>query len=403
MSRSKKAKRVNLGFFKKFFFYTSLFLLPTQLNKYFFIEQSYILGVRRDLLAPFISPLIISSILFVAFYIKKVFNTLFSAKTAPLWLFFLINLYFSQNIPATLFKAVLFLLLAAFIIALKEFKKERLFSFKHTTYTLLSVSFIQFSLSVFQFLQDRSLGGIFYFLGEREISLSQSQVAPVIFYRTVKLRSYGTFSHPNSLAGFMLFLYLWVLFDKRMSRYMTAKIILLFFSGVSVFLSFSRPAVFLLVVFTLFYFWRQKGCFFCRLARSMSIIVSAAVFLLVPFSDRSFYERVFFILQSLSIISDLWITGAGLGAYLTALAQKFSQLPINLLQPVHNVFLLYLSETGILGVLVFFYTFFTAKRKFLAIVKKRYYLFISFVILGFFDHYFLTLIQNIFSFIFIFL
>ncbi len=392
-----------MSFFKKFFFYSTLFLLPTQLNKYFFIEQSYILGVRKDLLAPFVSPLIISALLFVLLYGRKVFRSVFSVKSAPLWFFFLINLYFSQNTPATLFKAGLFLLLAGFVIALKEFRKEGLFNFKYTLFSLLVVSFIQFFLSVFQFWQNRSWGGVFYFLGEREISLSQSQVAPVIFYRSVKLRSYGTFSHPNSLAGFMLFLYLWGLFDKRADKYMLAKVFLLFFTGASVLLSFSRPAILLLVIFSLLYFWRRTKCFLCRLARSMAILIAALIFLLVPFFERSFYERIFFTLQSIAIISEFWITGVGLGAYLTAIAQKFSQLPIYLVQPVHNIFLLYLAETGILGLLAAFYAFFTARKKFVAIIKERYYLFISLIVLGFFDHYFLTLIQNIFSLIFIFL
>jgi O-antigen ligase len=66
-----------------------------------------------------------------------------------------------------------------------------------------------------------------------------------------------------------------------------------------------------------------------------------------------------------------------------------------LIQPVHNIFLLVLSETGVIGLVTFLFVFL---KSFLAVIKKRnIYLLLSLLaitILGMFDHYFLTLQQG---------
>jgi O-antigen ligase len=66
-----------------------------------------------------------------------------------------------------------------------------------------------------------------------------------------------------------------------------------------------------------------------------------------------------------------------------------------LIQPVHNIFLLILSETGIIGLVGFL---FILLKSFLSILKKqnKYLLFslLAIIFLGMFDHYFLTLQQG---------
>jgi len=90
------------------------------------------------------------------------------------------------------------------------------------------------------------------------------------------------------------------------------------------------------------------------------------------------------------------IIGIGLGNYVVNLPTYYPHRDIFFLQPVHNIYLLILSETGVIGLGVFI--FFLWK-----IFKKSHktdfslYIFISlslYLLLGFVDHYSLTLQQG---------
>src|SRR6185369_2209751 len=54
-----------------------------------------------------------------------------------------------------------------------------------------------------QFLLGRSIGGIFYLLGERTFNISTPGIALVNILGKNFLRPYASFPHPNSLAGFL--------------------------------------------------------------------------------------------------------------------------------------------------------------------------------------------------------
>ena len=83
--------------------------------------------------------------------------------------------------------------------------------------------------------------------------------------------------------------------------------------------------------------------------------------------------------------------GTGLGNYLIV-QEQFPQLFADFLnQPVHNIFLLFLSETGAITILLLFFLFF---KKLISAVKKYPYILIIILITGLFDHYWLTLQQN---------
>ena len=67
-----------------------------------------------------------------------------------------------------------------------------------------------------------------------------------------------------------------------------------------------------------------------------------------------------------------------------------------LLQPVHNIFLLVLTESGLIGLIIFLGVVYKA-------LQKKWALFlIPILVIGFFDHYFLTLQQNLLSFALVF-
>ena len=98
-------------------------------------------------------------------------------------------------------------------------------------------------------------------------------------------------------------------------------------------------------------------------------------------------------MQSLTVISQHIFTGVGLGNYLLAQYAFPIKYPYFFLQPVHNIYLLFVTEAGILiGMFVFV-------RIFLLLKKYRRNMSILFILLavlltGLGDHYWLTLQQN---------
>jgi hypothetical protein len=59
-------------------------------------------------------------------------------------------------------------------------------------------------LVVAQMANNGSLNGIFYWLGERNFTFNTVGIAQMSVFGRGLIRGYGTFSHPNSLAGFLL-------------------------------------------------------------------------------------------------------------------------------------------------------------------------------------------------------
>ena len=57
-------------------------------------------------------------------------------------------------------------------------------------------------LAIGQLFLGHSLGGVLYYLGERTVSVGSPGIALATFMGSVVLRAYGTFGHPNVLAGY---------------------------------------------------------------------------------------------------------------------------------------------------------------------------------------------------------
>jgi len=124
-------------------------------------------------------------------------------------------------------------------------------------------------------------------------------------------------------------------------------------------------------------------------------------------SDRSFYNNV-----SRETISENFVFGSGLGTYIFQIDDFVRNKEINQIlqpwqyQPAHNIYLLFASEVGAIG-LIFFFLFMVyvilgsikivSRETILDIRKLNYFLIailVSFLFIGLFDHYFWTLQQG---------
>lgn len=376
----------------KVLFFLFLLLLPTQLGKHFFLPFSYLSGVRVDYLAPTIYLTDIIVFLLAIFNFKTVFK-FFKNKKVLIGLFLLlINVLFSR-LPAISFYWLIKIIefLTVFSLAKKMLKtlKEK----SILTAFLLS-GLLELFLSIAQLINKHSIQGIFYYFGERLISLSTPGVAKATIQGIEFLRPYGTFSHPNSSSGFFLVLYFFVLTNKKFNRYLVLKYLFLLVSSLLIFLSFSKIAILIYLFLSIIHYLKSSiklKCRLCVLARLFMMVVISFIFLQATTDPATIGKRIELMRNSLTIIFRYPIYGVGLGSYLIEQAKFSSKYYLFFNQPVHNIFLLYFSELGIvIGGLIIFLSLVKINR----LIKISPYVFFALILTGLFDHYWLTLQQN---------
>lgn len=373
-----------------------VFLLPTQLGKHFFFDFSYISGIRIDYLSPtlYLTDLLAISLIIVHFdyivaFVKKYIRILLIIICLTV-----LNIFFAENSLIALYKFIKYVeLISIFIIFKNVYIRANYFS-----YALVGSVAMQLFLAVLQIGNKQSIQGIFYFFGERYLTLSTPDIAKVSLQGVEVLRAYGTFSHPNSLAGFFLLIYAFTLFYKPFNDFKLQKTFITACSTLIIFLSFSKITIGLLLLFTIFYFTRiQKGsnCLICSISRLFGILVLAFVFSSAQGDPLSFEKRWILNQNALTIILQNPLLGVGLGNYLYEQAVFPIKYSYHFLQPVHNIFLLFVSEAGL--ILSGYIGYILVKRRKIIFSSQPFlYCFLLVMLTGMFDHYWLTLQQNMF-------
>ncbi len=365
-----------------------LFLLPTQLGKHFFLPFSFLSGVRVDYLAPTIYLLDVVFVFLVILNKKTVLSFLKNKKLFLLLFLIFLNFLFSQNKFISFYHYLRFFeIIAIFFI----FKKSKLPP-KQILGVFVASSLIQLVLSLGQLVSKHSLQGIFYFLGERYFNLSTPGVAKAAFSGVEFLRPYGSFSHPNSMAGFYLLLYFFILTNRKFDKFIFLKNIFLLISSILVFISFSKIAVFTYIILNTLYLLLNKknNCILCLVSKLFVFLAIALIFLSAQTDPLTISKRLYLAKNSFLVIRHDFLFGVGAGNYLLSqnkLVQKYLDI-IN--QPVHNIFLLFFSEWGLTAIGFFYLIFGWIKKVF----RKNYILLLLVIFTGFFDHYWLTLVQN---------
>ncbi|MFN4212527.1 MAG: O-antigen ligase family protein [Microgenomates group bacterium] len=377
-----------------------ILFLPTQLGKHFFLNFSYIEGVRVDYLAPTIYFI---DIIFLLLLFQN-FPTIVFDFWKVWWIFIvlMINIFTASSKPIAFYSSLkIFKLLAVFFI----FKKIKI-SAKKVLLSLSIMGVVELFLTVGQIFYQRSLQGFFYFLGERYFTLATPGIAKASLNGIEFLRPYGTFSHPNSLAGFYLLVYFFVLTNKKFNQFFYLKYLSLFIFSSLVFISFSKVAIVSYLILNVIYSfmsfpprlkaWRKlqqepRFCKPCIIARTLTLLVVSFIFLQATTDPLTWAKRVELLKNALTIIFQHPVFGVGLGNYLLAQNQFVLKYSLFFNQPVHNIFLLFFAEVGVpFGLFIFYKIFVFFKKNLFAI----YYLLFAILITGFFDHYWLTLPQN---------
>ncbi len=364
-----------------------VFILPTQLGLHFWPTFSRVAGIKIDYLSPTIYFLDILLIILVLLNLKSIASYLRkNLFNLGLFIFFiLLNIAFSVS-PLNSIFWWLRLILYLFVYITLRLQKIKWSDIR--TPLFLSTVGIVF-LEVLQLISQSSIGGLFYLLGERAFSTSTPGIGRLNLLGLEILRPIATFSHANSLAGYLLIVF--YLFSRKASK-PWQKIV----PFLGILLSFSKTSIFALA----FIIYNLKP----------EIIIYLSIFLSIaqPFLQntaitiQSVSDRLFYFSYLKRIILHNPLVGNGYGNYIPALGSILpgSFLTPSKLQPIHNLFYLYLSEMGILGTLIFFISLF--KQKVLKVISNPLVLGLIAILLftGTLDHYSWTLPQNKLIFLF---
>jgi putative inorganic carbon (HCO3(-)) transporter len=289
-----------------------------------------------------------------------------------------------------------------FYSILKNIKE--IFNQRINTYILLgAIALVVFQgvLAFSQFRGGTSLG--LTFLGESQVVSGMMGSSFLNLDGSLYLRGYGTFPHPNVFAGWLILNILlgWYLFE-NMNRRRDISIALMVMSSLSLVLTFSRIAF--LVCTIIWIAFLIKVFFNSRRLKTYSFLglMSERLSNLFTGGDTSWGDRVGLMESSFSVIRENMLTGVGLGRFIPNMGDTVprSGSGILLLQPVHNIFLLFISEIGLIGFTLFstlLYFFFKKREWSLRFIIGL----IAILIIGMFDHYLLSLPQGLAVFLLI--
>jgi len=426
-----------------FLFYLLLLSIPLQLSRHFFFDFASISGIYSDYLTPILYLTDIIILLTIGTLNPKLLapstkqiqitkhqkpnNFVFRIWNLKFEIFFLVicyllfnTIFIAFNKWAALYKASKIIELALLGIAISKLKPKL-----KMIVAALSISvFYSSFLAIWQFVTQQSIGGIFWWLGERTFSVSTPGIATFSPPTGgLLLRPYATFPHPNVLGGFLAVVLPFILYysvnnpndpGSNSSRNDPGSwqrfwlVISLAAGFTALILSFSRVAWLVMLFGLTIYFLEKKNQISVKISLKKEMLISifylfigASIMLPLVSPDFSldkyqyWQERVELIKTTIPMILTNLFFGVGLNNSIIQ-AQKYADgFPgLYIFQPVHNIYLLILAETGLIGFL--FFTLITLVIINKALKSKSIFLypFLQLLTLGLFDHYLFTLQQG---------
>ncbi|OIO19258.1 MAG: hypothetical protein AUJ23_02210 [Candidatus Magasanikbacteria bacterium CG1_02_32_51] len=292
-----------------------------------------------------------------------------------------------------------------FIILTSGFLKS-----KEILWSVVLGSILPSLLGIWQFLSQSSFAN--KFLG---LALHAPEVSGVSVITSDQigrwLRAYGTFNHPNIFGGYLVLV---IIFTFLLMRKIESKkqniflICVLFVETMVLFFTFSRTAWLAWLIFIVFvslnYFVINKKVvwpmifsfvFFAILFSMFFSLVQNRLEIKSTYEIKSISQRVTGYREVLEIWDKHKYLGVGIGNYTLASYNLESNKNGNIYQPVHNIFLLFVVENGIIGFALFCFILVTFFIYYFSIVDRKKIFFsvvlaFIYLILGFFDHYLLS-------------
>ncbi len=395
-----------------------MFLLPTQLGRHFWFDWTSVWGIRVDYFSP---TLYLVDVIWLGWMILDLINNGKKKKWRfgfeIFWILVLIgiNILIAQNKWVAGYK---WLRLGELFWFWNWLTRNKRLAQNGWLKTIPFWLVIEGILAIGQVSKGGSLNGLWWWLGERKFDFNTIGIAQMSVADMGLIRAYGTFSHPNSLAGFLLVNLVWWVKNKSLSatpllpltkgRLLLKSVFwwLVFWMGlIGIFLSGSRTIWLLTLGFLAFWGWNAK----IELKEKIKglLVCLLLIFLLVKMVDYNYPLSNFFggwdengmmkrgqlNLAALEMIKESPWFGVGLGNYLVKLPEFQRNNQIFWFQPVHNILLLIISEIGLLGsgVLVWLVG---RKMDWKKWDKWTWLILTIIFVSGMVDHYWFTLPQN---------
>jgi len=370
-----------------------VFLAP--LNLFFKLTQTtaYVTGLLIDYLIPkfylvdgliicFLSVYLIKLILNKNYFKQNEVKIIQPSKNVFIFLailtIFIIRQAFTENPIASVYFLLRLVELGSFFYILLKQKKE---INKNSIFIAIILTLVfQSSLAIYQFHQQKSLFK-YQVLGETKLTQYYG-IAKGVFNGEEKILPYGTTAHPNNLGG-VLVIYIMVAFTllknecKTYLKYKNLKSTLLAFTLIpslyTLYLTQSVSAVLtfnFFIIAMLFSTFAEKinlqnlrttiQKYFLHPLTFISLLTAFPLLIayLAELNPSSFsLTRRSFLNQAAweMFIDNIW-WGTGLNNFILQLGEYIHTRQIkNFIQPVHHVGLLFLAETGLLGILLLVY------------------------------------------------
>lgn len=377
------------------------------------LAQPFTEGIYVNYLVPTISIIDIGLFLILSsLLVKKGFsfylNTFKNYKNglSILLFFFLVQNLFLRDLNISLFSLRIYSVIFLLVVLVKDFRrylkgailrKKLLMS---AGYIFLLNTLFQGILGIIQFARGSSLG--LYFLGESKVVSGMMGSSFIELSNQLFLRAYGTFPHPNILAAyFLLAIFIGILIFRQKE---SLGLLLISLSFIFLLFTFSRIGVFLALVSIVGFVIREV---FTKRVKPWQNFSFSPLLLVERFTnlfaggDVSWTERKDLLESGLRVFRDNWIIGVGGSNFVKGMEGFVPRTSrgILLLQPVHNICILFLSELGIVGFTFFFYVL--LKLLFENVGKitiLKGLIIFSLIVMGMFDHFLFSLPQGIILF-----
>ncbi len=271
---------------------------------------------------------------------------------------------------------------------------------KYIFISLMGAGIIQALWAAGQFLTQSTFAN--KWLGVAIHPLIQGGTSVVLTSAGRWLRAYAGQVHPNVLGGLLVITCLvtvWLYINAKLKNQNTKLFLVFYFIQlIGLFFAFSRGAWLALFITIGLWWWKnqeqRKYLFKVGMLLITVFVVLGAIYWQPTLGrifggskleQQSIEDRAGSVKESSGLLKQVWWRGTGIGNYTYFLSQNNPWLKACYYQPVHNVFLLVLTELGVVGLILFLWLLTSAfLRKPFAI---SYLLLAAVLIMAMFDHY----------------
>lgn len=338
-----------------------IFLVPSNLFIKIAVDQAYVNGLLVDYLIPkfYLSDIFII-ILLLLWLIKVIKNkTQVSFKKENWAIYFLLPIFIVRQLLTPYPLAAVW-----YVLKIAELSLLFLFLNKHQPllkkpliyFTIVSTIIFQSSLAIWQFLTQKTFLG-FRFFGEPNLANSIG-LTKDMWWHTGRVLPYATTPHPNILGGILAIFSLFLITNNQ-NKILTSFCVSLALIIIVLTQSISALSILIsgLLLLALKPHYQQVANFKKKMTIGL-IVMFFIMPVLINLASKlstadSLARRDYLQNAALEMLRENLIFGVGLNQFAARVEEySSSKEVVRFVQPVHHVGMLWVAETGLLGIIL---------------------------------------------------